>query len=412
MINSTDPLSKRIVLADWTRKKEDNPIVELLSLAARPGVISFALGLPAADLFPLRAYQQAAEHVLLTDEHALQYGVPIRQLKTQIVNLMAGRGVKCDEDQVSLTTGAQQGMALAARLLLNRGSKVICEETIYSGFQQVIEPFQPEIITVPTDADTGIDVEAVSSVLAESGDQIAFIYTIPDGHNPLGVTLSQDKRRLLAELAGRYGVPIIEDDAYGFLNYHDEPLPPIRALNDQWVFYIGTFSKILAPGLRVGWIISPHKLSAKLSVVKESIDIDTGSFTQRTISAYLGMNDIAAHITRLRWEYGLRRDMMLSALAKYFPHGAAWGIPESGFFVWVSLPPETNTESLLKASIERMQVAFIPGHFFSVSNEGAASHSFRLSFSNSPPPLIEEGVKRLSQIVDKHIYNGRCFGLT
>jgi 2-aminoadipate transaminase len=396
LLNTFGKAENRIALANWARKKSNNPIVELLSLAAQPGLVSFALGLPAPELFPIELYKQAVDFVLTTDEWALQYGAPYQPLKKHIVSLMARRGVECHEDQVFLTTGAQQGMALVTRLLLDHCGQVICEETVYSGFQQVIEPLQPSIITVSTNLETGLDVEAVESVLA-SGRRAAFIYTIPDGHNPLGVDLSPDKRAYLVALARRYGVPIIEDDAYGFLHYDDSQALPMRALDDQWVFHIGTFSKILAPGLRVGWIIVPRHLISRMSVAKESIDIDTCTFTQRTIAAFMEIGNLSEHISMLRQEYRTRRNAMASALNEYFPAETQWTFPDSGFFVWVELPLATDVGGLLRTVIEKEQVVFIPGESFSVNPASPASHGLRLSFSNCSLNLIEEGVKRIAR---------------
>ena len=385
-------------LASWTHTLKQSSIQQLLELTARPDIISFALGLPAAELFPAAAFARVAADLLERDPVALQYQPALRVLKAQIVQLMARRGVACREEQIFLTTGAQQAMSLLTRLLLDPGGQVLVEETIYSGFLQAIEPLQPQIATVPTDGATGIDVEAVEALLRR-GQRPALIYAISDGHNPVAVSLSQAKRERLVELAQQYGVPIIEDDAYGFLSYTDSPLPPMRALDADWVFYIGSFSKILAPGLRVGWLIVPEELTPKLAVIKEATDINTSTFAQRLIAAYLDTGAFPAHLAGLRREYRARRDAMDAALRAHLPPGARWSLPDSGLFIWLELPPGSDAGRLLEAAVTTARVAFVPGHAFGVGEHRRAAHCVRLNFSNCSPAQIAEGVERLGLVI-------------
>jgi 2-aminoadipate transaminase len=219
-------------------------------------------------------------------------------LKQHVVRLMAERGVECREEQVFLTSGGQQGVNLLARLLIEPGSTVIVEEMAYTGCQQVLYASQAEILTVPTDFKTGVDVDAIQRLL-EMGERPALIYVVPDGHNPLAVSMSREKRRRLVELASTYCVPVIEDDAYGFL-YYDSPVPPLRALDHEWILYVGTFSKIMAPALRTGWVVVPESLIPHLAIIKEATDIDTAPLNQRGISAYLDGGHLPAHLARLR----------------------------------------------------------------------------------------------------------------
>jgi len=387
-----------MMLADWTHQVQRSTIQDMLAVTAQPGILSFALGLPAPELFPTEAYLQVMVQVLVSEPCALQYGPPWQPLKTHIVALMAQRGVVCREEQVFLTTGAQQGMSLLARLLLNSGGPVLLEETIYSGLQQAVEPFQPTLLTVPTDAETGMDVAAVASLLEHQAPP-AFIYAISDGHNPLGVSMILEKRRRLVELARHYRVPIIEDDAYGLLWYDKMAIPPMRALEADWVLYLGSFSKILAPALRVGWIIAPEALLPKLSALKEASDIDTATFSQRTVAAYLATSHLSGHLVKLRQAYRARRDVMLDALHSYFPAGARWHKPSSGMFIWVELPPEVDTGEVLKAAVERERVAFLPGHAFGVGRSRHAAHCMRLNFSNCNIERIEDGIARLARML-------------
>lgn len=385
-------------LAGWTRGIQPSTIQQMLAVATRPGILSFALGLPAAELFPSEAYAQATAHVLAANPQALQYGPPWGPLKRHIVTLMAHRGVFCREEQVFLTAGAQQAMSLLARLLLDFRGTILLEETIYSGLLQAVEPLQPTLLTVPTNPETGMDVDAVASLLAGQA-RPAFIYAISDGHNPLGASLSLEKRRRLVEIASHYHVPILEDDAYGLLRYDGEALPPMRAMNEEWVFYLGSFSKILAPALRVGWIIAPEALIPPLSTLKESSDIDTATFSQRTIAAYLDMGQLEGHLTKLRQEYRARRDTMLHALQAYFPPGVRWYKPGSGMFIWVEVPWAVDMSEVLKVAVERERVAFVPGHAFSASGSRHAAQCMRLNFSNCNAEGIERGIARLARIL-------------
>lgn len=418
------------MLASWARDLVRSPMQEALAATANDGTISFALGLPAPELFPAGDFATAAERVLANDPNALQYSPQFEPLREQVVQLMGARGVSCSAKNVFLTAGAQQGMSLLASLLLEPGSSIITEELIYPGFRQVLEPFRPRIHTVPTDRETGMDVDAVARVLS-AGVRPAFIYAITEGHNPLSVSLHQRAR--LVELAEQYGVPIIEDDAYGFLCY-DTMEPPLRALSERWVFYVGTFSKILAPALRAGWVVVPEHLILPLSVAKESADIDTTTFAQRIVSEYLNTGRLASHVDTLRTEYQLRRDTMLRLLTETFPDQATWRTPTSGFFVWVDLIGDVDIDEVFTQAVETEKVAFIPGYLFSAAHRdlsapgaahldlsvpravahpalsvpgavvtGSKSANMRLNFSHSTPAQIEEGIPRLARLLKERL---------
>lgn len=408
MTTLLEEVRTEVVLASWTNTIKRSALQEMLAAASRPGVISFALGLPAPELFPVNEFEEAVSSVLGSDPRALQYQPPFTPLKSQIVELMRRRGVYCREEQVFLTAGAQQGMNLLVRLLLDPGGQLLMEEVIYPGFQQLIEPFAPDMLLVSTDADTGMNVDEVEALL-KRGKRPSFIYAITDGHNPLSVSLSRRKRERLVALASHYGVPIIEDDAYGFLNY-DGPLdPPLRAMDEDWVFYVGSFSKILAPALRVGWIIVPEKLMRPLSVIKEASDIDTATFSQRTVSAYLAADHLPDHLSRLHKEYRLRRETMHAALLDHFPAGTHWQKPKSGVFMWVELPGGLDAAELLQHSIKREQVAFVPGGAFRVSTHWSQRQSLRLNFSHCAPPKIEEGIARLARAIADVSDHAKCY---
>ncbi len=390
--------TKNVQFASWAREIQPTAIQQMLAVATQPEILSFALGLPSAELFPAADYAEAVAHVLATDPRSLQYGPPSQSLKRHIVTLMAHRGVFCREEQIFLTTGAQQGMSFIARLLLDIRGSVLLEENIYSGIVQAVEPLQPKILTVSTDLETGIDVEAVASILAGK-DRPAFIYVISDGHNPFGVSMSLEKRYRLAELARSYQVPILEDDAYGLLWYGERCLPPIFALDQEWVFYLGSFSKVLAPALRIGWLIVPETMILALSSLKEGSDINTATFAQRTASAYLDGGTFSAHLANLRQEYRHRRDSMIQALQTHFPQGTRWHRPDSGMFLWIEMPREIDMDEVLMTALSQEKVAFLPGSAFQVNVNPQAARGMRLNFSNCSVERIEDGIARLARIL-------------
>ncbi|MBK8984778.1 MAG: PLP-dependent aminotransferase family protein [Chloroflexi bacterium] len=388
-----------LVLADWTHTMSRSVLRQMIAVTSRPGILSFAGGLPDPALFPTADYAAALQSVLAADPKALQYGPPLASLKAHIVGLMAERGVTCTPEQVFLTTGAQQGLDILTRLFLNPGGEVLLEQIVYPGIQQTIAPYRPHILPIATNLETGLDVDAVAGYLAE-GARPAFLYVIPDAHNPLGVSVSPQKRQRLVELARAYGLPIVEDDPYGFLHYDAHSEPPLRALDDEWVFYLGSFSKILAPALRLGWMIAPEALIAKLTVIKEAGDLESSALTQRAVAAYLDAGLLPAHLEMLRGEYGRRRDAMLQALYRHFPAEAQWTVPSGGMFVWVELAAGMDTTALLETAVTQSQVAFIPGAAFTIPGH-TAPNCLRLNFSNCTPDLIEEGIARLANIIQQ-----------
>ena len=260
-------------------------------------------------------------------------------------------------------------------MLLSYGRQVLVEELTYEGLHLAFQSLQPEVLTVPASPTDGIDLDAVDKRL-RSGAQPAFLYTVPDGHNPLGVSVSPENRIRLVELARRFHVPVIEDDVYGFLDYDSAPCPPLRALDEEWVFYIGSFSKIFAPSLRVGWIVAPASYSTALSHLKHAGDLDICTFSQLTALSYLDSGHLPGHLISLRTEYRRRRDAMLHALETNFPRTARWYTPSCGMFVWVELPPEIDTYELLQFAIDSEQVAFMPGPIFAILVKPAPATAF------------------------------------
>ena len=395
---------EELQLARGARSMGSSGLREVMELASRPGVLSFAVGLPAAELFPREALAEAAAHVLRTDLAALQYTLPLQRLKEEVVGIMALRGVRCRPEQVFLTSGAQQAMDLLAHLLLDPGGQVALEETTYDGIRIAVRRFEPQILGVPANGRTGIDVDAFAALLA-GGARPAFLYLMPESHNPLGVSLSVEARQRLAELARTHRVPILEDDTYGLLG--TGPIPPaLRAFEEEWIFYIGSFSKILAPALRAGWMVVPETLIPRLSMLKHASDVDTPSVSHRIVEAFLAAGRLPEHLDRLRSEYRRRREATLSALEAEMPPGVQWSRPSGGLYVWVELPRPMDATALLRAAAEAEQVAFAPGEVFAATEASDVRHCLRLSFGSCSPERIEEGIRRLGRVIARLIPKG------
>jgi 2-aminoadipate transaminase len=383
-------------LAAWARAVRPSVIQRMLSFSGRDDLVTFALGLPATELFPVDGLARAAERVLREDADALQYKPGFRGLKEQVVRIMEQRGVRCRPEQVFLTTAAQQALSLLTRVLLEPGGTLLCDTLVYMGFQQVVESYQPDVLTVGTDLETGMDVDAVEAHLA-GGARPAYVYCITDGHNPLGCSLSPEKRARLVEIARRYRVPIIEDDAYGMLHY-ERPVPPLRALDDEWVLYVGSFSKVLAPSLRLGWVVAPEAMVPVLGCAKDGADLDMASLSQRIAAEYLATGDLARHLSTIRAEYRVRRDLMLELLASELPAGSRWSVPRNGALLWAELPEGMDMGALLEPCMEA-GVAYVPGAAFAIPGTGAGRSGMRLNFSYCGPAQIREGMARLGRVL-------------
>lgn len=369
-------------------------IQETLAFAMRPGMISFGPGLPAEANFPKTELRAAADRVLSGASSALQYNPPLPALREHIREIMRGRGLECSLEEIFITAGAQQALDLLCRLLLDPERAVLVEEITYAGLLHALSLTDARLTTVRTSPDEGIDVHALRAAL-RGGIRPAFLYVIPDGHNPLGVSLSSEKRAAIVELAREFRFPVIEDDPYGFV-YHDAPPPPpLRSIDNEYVIYVGSFSKIIAPALRVGWIVCPRHLAKPLAILKEATDANVTSIGHRIVSSYLDMNCLPAHLARLRAEYRSRRDRMVSALEQFLPRGARFSRPSSGLFVWVELPAAVDSTTLLQRAVGECGVAFIPGPAFTPTGDGARS-SLRLNFSHCDANTIERGVRLLA----------------
>jgi 2-aminoadipate transaminase len=390
--------------AQRTKTAKSSIIRELLKLTQRPEVISFAGGLPAPEIFPVERFREACQQVLTTNPSiALQYGPTegYRPLRELIVAHMARYGILATVDNILITSGSQQALDLIAKLLINRGDRILVESPTYLGALQAFDLMGAEYVTVPTDAD-GLQTSEMEQAL-RSGPK--FMYILPNFQNPGGTTLSRERRDELVLLSDKYGIPIIEDDPYGQLRYEGEHIPPLvvldrtNLLRDNGyllgnVIYLSTFSKVLAPGLRLGWIVAPPDVITHLVQLKQSTDLHTSSFAQMVAYEVARDGFMEEHVKLIRRVYKERRDAMLEALHDYFPPDASWTHPQGGLFLWVTMPPGIDTMKLLDTAL-RQDVAFVPGEPFFPSGQETGSH-MRLNFSNAQPEQIREGIRRLS----------------
>jgi 2-aminoadipate transaminase len=379
---------------------EVSTIREILKVTEMPDVISFAGGLPAPELFPSQAMARAFYQVLSEEgASALQYSTtegfaPLRQW---IAERMGMRGLRTVPQEIMITSGSQQGLDLVARVLLNAGDKVLVARPTYLAAIQTFSLFEARFVTVGSD-DQGMNVEEAAEQI-ERHPEIRLVYLVPNFQNPSGTTLTLERRRRLLEVCRQSGVRILEDDPYGELRYRGQTLPSIKSMDDSGlVIYLSTFSKIMAPGMRLGWVIAEPETYQQLVIAKQATDLHTNTVAQRAAHRYLCDNSADDHISRIRSVYGERCQAMLDSLSNSFPRVVRWTSPEGGMFVWVELPEEVNAEELLAKAI-REKIAFVPGAPFFADQR---RHNFmRLNFSNQSIPKIAEGIARLATVLNR-----------
>lgn len=394
-------------LATCTERMKSSAIRELLKLTQQPDVISFAGGLPAPEFFPLREIEEACRHIVREQgAQALQYSATEghKPLKEYLATTMHKYGVPAVPDNVLLTNGSQQALDLLGKLFLDPGDFVITSSPTYLGAIQAWNVYEAGYQTVPLDND-GMVVDqledAYEKAVAESGRPPKFIYVLPNFHNPGGTTLTLERRKRLADLATKLNLPVVEDDPYGQLRYEGEDILPICALIPERTIYLGTFSKTLSPGLRLGWIVCPEALMQRFVQAKQGADLHTGTFVQYIASDICRRGLLKPHIKHLRQAYKERRDTMLDSLAEFWPEGCSWTHPQGGLFLWACVPESIDTTKFLDKALEE-KVAYVPGVNFYPNCDGG-HNAMRLNFSYCTSDTIVEGIHRLGKALKKEL---------
>lgn len=399
--------------AQRTAGMRASAVRSLFAVANRPEVVSLAGGMPYLQSLPLESL--AAEAAQLVSEDglvALQYGSGqgIVQLREQICQVMAVEGITAHPDDVTVTVGSQMALDLVTRVFCDPGDVILAEAPSYVGALTTFASYQASVVHIEMDSD-GLVPAAVSAAIeaCRTADRrVKFLYTIPNFHNPAGVTMSDSRRLQLAEICRTAGIPILEDNPYGLLGFDDKIRRAIRADDAENVIYLGSFSKTFAPGLRVGWVLAPHAVREKLVLANESATLNPPVFNQLMVSRYLANFDWQSQVKAYRHTYAERRDAMIAALEVHMPKGTTWTKPEGGFFVWVTLPEGFDTAAMLPRAITA-QVAYVPGTAFYA--DGFGSRQMRLSFCFPTPERIVEGIRRLASVLESELDVMRTFGV-
>jgi 2-aminoadipate transaminase len=377
-----------------------NPSVirEILKVTEKPGIISFAGGLPSSKTFPVSEFTAACTQVLTHDaQAALQYAAsegfaPLREM------VAARLPWSVDPAQILITTGSQQGLDLVAKILIDADSRVLVETPTYLGALQAFTPMEPEVVSVASD-DEGVDVNDLASKVGTGAGKARFLYVLPNFQNPTGRTMSEARRAALVAKAAELGLPLIEDNPYGDLWFDTPPATPLTARNPEGCIYLGSFSKVLAPGLRLGFIVAPKAIFPKLLQAKQAADLHSPGFNQRMIAEVMKDGFLDRHIPTIRALYKSQRDAMLEALKKDMPSDVTWNSPDGGMFLWARLPEGMNAQELLPKAVDK-GVAFVPGAAF--YNDHGDPRTMRLSFVTPNVDEIRTGVAALAAAIREH----------
>jgi 2-aminoadipate transaminase len=394
------------LFASRTREMKSSAMRDMMAITARPEVISLAGGLPETGSFPPESFAAAANRIAAEwCARALQYGPTegLAETKDCIVELMAAEDMRVDHDDLIVTTGGQQVIDLVTKTLIDPGDVVVAEGPTYPGAVPTFSAYQADVVHIDVDAE-GMQVDLLEDVLdrlERDGRRPKFVYTVPSFQNPAGVTMSLERRRKLVEIANRRELLVLEDNPYGLLRYEGGAQPTLRSLDGGvYVMYLGTFSKILSPGIRLGWVVAPPPVLEKINLGKQAADLCTSTLSQLFVRFYFDQGIWREYIDSLNEIHRARRDAMLDALAEFFPPQAEWTRPAGGLFVWVTLPDFIDTTDLLARAL-RENVAFVPGE--GAFLDGRGRDSMRLNFSGSDEDTIREGIRRIGEVVAEQV---------
>ena len=392
-------------------KMRSSPVRDLFAAAVRPDIISLSGGMPDVSLLPASAIRKAVRAAVEDQRaQALQYGTTLGRddLKRVFCGLMRDIGVRCRTDEVAITSGAQEALDLLGKVFIDAGDIIIVEGPTYLTALQAFSTYEPDVRAIEFD-DEGMRMDLLEEELQKIGKgnpRLKFLYTIPNFQNPGGVTMTPERRKRLLELSHEYGFLVIEDDPYGRLRYEGGHQIPLKALDDE-VIYLGTISKILAPGLRTGWIVAPKSVISKVNLVKQGADLCGSSFDQIVVEHYFTDTPWQRTLQKFVKTYRERRDAMLAALEEYFPPEASWTHPEGGFFVWVTLPEYVDTGSMLAEALEA-GVTYVPGDSF-YPGGARGKNCMRINFSYETPENITEAIRRLAKTIEGKLELYRAF---
>jgi 2-aminoadipate transaminase len=389
-----------------TRVMTSSATRDLMAMSDRPEVISFAGGLPDTSSFPPEIFASMTARIAEEScARALQYGPTegLAETKSCIVDVMAAEDMAVDPDDVLVTTGGQQVLDLVTKTLIDPGDTIVAEGPSYPGALNAFQAYQANVVQVDMDSD-GMRIDRLEETLdrLEAEDRRPkFVYTVPSFQNPGGVTMSLPRRRRLVEVARERELLLLEDNPYGLLRYEGDPLPTLHSLDGGvYAMYLGTFSKIFSPGLRLGWVVAPPPVLARINLGKQQADLCTSTLSQILVHAYFEHHDWREYVASLTDLYRARRDTMLAALDEYFPPQAEWTRPGGGLFIWATLPDFIDTSDLLAAAL-RVDVAFVPGEGAFLDGRGRSS--MRLNFSGADEEQIREGIRRIGKVVEEQI---------
>ncbi|MBV9837328.1 MAG: PLP-dependent aminotransferase family protein [Solirubrobacterales bacterium] len=378
---------------------------DLMALTERDDVISLAGGLPDTSTFPPDSYASLMRTVAADScARALQYGPTegFALVKRCISEVMRAEGMEIEADELLVTTGGQQVIDLVCKTLLDPGDVVVAEAPTYPGAIPTFSAYQADVVQVTMDRDGMLidELEQTLERLEREARRPKFIYTVPNFHNPAGVTMSLERRHELVRIAGERELLVLEDNPYGLLRYEGEPLPTLHSLDDEFIVYASTFSKILSPGVRLGWAAAPAPILEKMNIGKQGSDLCSSSISQCFVSAYFDSGPWDEYVRSLVEIYRRRRDVMLDALAEHFPREAQWTHPQGGLFIWATMPPYIDTTDLLARALEE-HVAFVPGRAAFIDGRGGSS--MRLNFSGVGEEEIREGIRRIGEVVREQV---------
>jgi 2-aminoadipate transaminase len=390
---------------NWTfsvraQEMKSSAIREILKITDRPDIISFAGGLPAPELFPVEDLKKACKTVLDTVGHrSLQYSLSlgILPLRKFLAERLSQKEFPLTEENILITGGSQQGLDLVGKVFLDKGAVVICESPTYLGAIQAFNAYSPQYVTVDMD-ENGMLTDQVEENIKKYKPRL--IYVVPNFQNPSGITLSYERRKRLVELAKEYYIPIIEDNPYGELRYAGKDIPSLKSLGGDAVIYLGTISKIISPGLRIGWIVASTEVMTMFERMKQGTDLHTNTFAQYVVFEYVKNGNLDKHIEQIKAAYGERRGVMIKAMREYFPENVKWTEPKGGLFLWVELPKEVSATALLQEALKE-KVAYVPGKPFYPYED--KDNTLRLNFSNASSDMIIEGIKRLGKVFKENL---------